>query len=306
MHKAAIIIVNFNTHTLTLNTLHSLMHHCDLSQCQIIVVDNGSEVDDYLALKKQIETIQTPIELYRNRINTGFSGGNMFGVQFAQADHYVFLNSDVLFENDCITPMITYLKNHPKVSVVGCQSKDEKGVFYKSFDYKISFINEILPNSIVHKINPNRFLNRKKQFVTPTKVDAVPGSLFVVNAKDFDELGGLDTNIFLYYEEKDFAYRVQKKLQKEIHSLPNLCYIHLKGKSTKPSVAIRNELKLSHFYIVRKNLSLIEYLLFYLYHLVYFSLKGWFSAKNRSFLKLLYTGMSMQNSLKLKQKIHKI
>lgn len=307
MFQSAIIIVNYNTSLLTTQTVQSLTEKCNVANSQIIIVDNGSEYDDYSTLKDNLYNLQlSNILLHRSRINTGFSGGNMLGVQFANAQYYVFLNSDVLFEEDPISPMINYLENHSEVSIIGCQSKDENGNFYKPFDYKIGVLNELLPDNLLTKLFPKQNLNRKKPLNKPTEVDAVPGSLFICNSKDFDSVGGLDTNMFLYYEEKDLAYRIQKQLKKKIISLPNVSYIHLKGKSTKPSIHSRLELKISQFYTIRKNLPFYQYIIFYIYTFILFNLKGWFSSKNRAFLKLLWQGMPLQKSLKLKQKIQAI
>ncbi len=139
--------------------------------------------------------------------------------------------------------------------------------------------------------------------IEPAKVGAVPGSLFCCVAKDFDEVGGFDTNLFLYFEEKDLAYRITEKLKKDIYSLPYTNYIHLKGKSTGTSQIIRNEMKIAQFYVIHKNLNSFSYLLFYFYQFIIFLIKSPFSKKNRAYLILLLQGVSVAKSIKHIQKI---
>ncbi len=152
-------------------------------------------------------------------------------------------------------------------------------------------------------LNPGKYPSRKKPFSSPSRVGAVPGSFFICRAADFDEVGGFDTNLFLYYEEKDLAYRIEKDLRKEIYSLPQTTYVHLKGKSTSSSYVTKKELKISQFYSVRKNLGTLSYLVFYILNFVKFALKAPFSSKNRKHFLLLLGGVSLTGSLKHQQKL---
>jgi len=146
---------------------------------------------------------------------------------------------------------------------------------------------------------PKRILNNKE----PIKVGAVSGSLFCIKASDFNFVGGFDSNIFLYYEEKDLAFRIHKILKKDIYFLPNINYIHLCGKSTSVSQKIKNELKISQFYTIKKNLGAIQYTIFYLSQVLVFLIKSPFNKKNRAYLSLVLFGISVANSIKHSQKI---
>ncbi len=215
------------------------------------------------------------------------------------------MNSDVLLLEDSFSEMISFLNKNPNVSIVGCQAVNENSEPFKAFDYNLSLKSELLSDSLLQILNPKKYFPRMLKTKNPIKVGAIPGSLFTCVAKDFNEIGGFDTSIFLYYEEKDLAFRIQKKLNKDIYSLPYLTYIHLKGKSTKPSQKIRNEMKISQFYVIQKNLGSIKYKLFYFSQFTIFMLKSLFSKKNRSYLILLLNGISVAKSIKHSQKIIK-
>ncbi len=305
MYPAAVILINFNTAQLSLQAVDSIKAQTDnFEDLDLIVVDNASGKEDFELLQTGLDKRNLKnLKLIRSRINTGFGGGNMLGVQNTNAEFYVFINSDVILKEDSINTMISFLKENPEVAMVGAQSEDQDGKRYKPFDHDLSLRKEMLSDGLNHLLNPRKFPKRKQTFSTPQEVGAIPGSLMVCRASDFDAVGGFDTNLFLYYEEKDLAFRIKKKLKKKIYSLPQTSYVHLKGQSTTSSYAVKRELKISQFYSVRKNLGAGKYLIFYTSNLLKFAVKAPFSSKNRRHFAFLIKGASMADSLKHQQKI---
>ncbi len=308
MIVSSIIIINYNTSKLTLQAIQSIEEKVvDFEKHEVIIVDNASNKEDFSALKIGLKNdFKISIQLIRSRINVGFGAGNMLGVQKAVGAYYVFMNSDVILIEDSVNIMIEFLKKSSNVAIVGCQAIDENGKKFKCFDYGLSLTTELFSHSFLHLLNPKKYPSRMLTSKEPTNVGAVPGSLFCCVAKDFDAVGGFDTNLFLYYEEKDLAFRIAKNLKKDIYSLPYSQYIHLKGKSTGTSQAIRNEMKIAQFYVIQKNLNSFSYLLFYFFQFIVFLIKSPFSKKNRAYLILLVKGISVAKSIKHAQKIIQI
>ncbi|SDY06371.1 glycosyltransferase family 2 protein [Flavobacterium degerlachei] len=303
MIVASIIIINFNTAPLTIQAIKSIEKHViSLENFEIIIVDNSSENSDYLELKNSIDKIKNlNLTLLKSKFNLGFGGGNTLGVQYANSEYYVFMNSDVILKEDCITTMIEFLNKNKHTSIVGCQAVNENNEKFKGFDYGLSLKSEIFSNSLLQFINKKKYPSRIVNSNEPMVVDAVAGSLFTCVATDFVKIGGFDTNMFLYYEEKDLAFRVKNYLKKQVVLIPKAQYIHLKGKSTKTSQSLYNELKISQFYSIQKNLGFIKYSFFYILHLFIFLIKSPFSKKNRGYLFLLLSGISTAKSIKNKQ-----
>lgn len=306
MILTSIIIVNYNSSNLTIQTLESIKNQVqNPEKYEIIVVDNASENEEFIILKDYVAAFNNgfSVKLFRSRLNVGFGAGNMCGINLARGDYYVFLNNDVILLEDSIEKLIDYLEQNKDVSIVGCQAIDENKVKYKAFDYDLSLITEIIGDSFLTILNKKKYPPRYIVTDKPMEVGAVPGSLFACNATDFDAVGGFDSSLFLYYEEKDLAYRIKKRLNKKVVSLPYTSYIHLKGKSTVKSQLIRNEMKISQFYTIHKNLGTFTYLVFYIIHFILFTLKFPFNKKYRSYLKLLLQGISPSHSIKHLQQI---
>lgn len=303
MPKASVIIINYNTANLTLQCLESFYSFYSKELFEVILVDNASKASDYKHLNHQINLLYPKVKLVRSRINLGFGGGNMFGVQHATTPYYVFVNSDVIFIEDCLSPMLRFLEDNEQVSIVGCNSIDENNQHHKPFHYKIDLWSEIFGDAFLNTLAPKKYPNRKINYTEAMRVGSFQGSLFVTKASDFDAVGGFDTNLFLYYEEKDLSYRIEKQLKKQVYLLPQYQHVHLQGKSTAPSFLISKELKISQFYTIKKHLPWLVYAIFYLFQILQCGIKGIFSSKNRKYTLLLLKGISVADSLKHKQVI---
>jgi len=92
MKIASIIIINYNTSELTLQTLKSIEKQIiKHDSFEIILIDNASNINDFNFLKSGIsELSKISIKLIRSRINVGFGAGNMLGIQKAIGKYYVF------------------------------------------------------------------------------------------------------------------------------------------------------------------------------------------------------------------------
>ena len=301
---ASVIILNYNTAALTLQALHSVLEKTtNLEQFEFLIVDNASETEDFLILKKGLAEINSvKVQLINSDLNLGYGGGNMLGVEKASGEYFIFMNSDVTLKEDSFNKMISFLSEHENIAVLGAQPEDEHGKTYKAFDYKLSLATELFSSSFLHKVNPKKYPNRRKSLTKPTKVGAVPGSLLLCRKKDFINAGGFDPDVFLFYEEKDLCFRIEQ-IGKEIYAFPYTSYIHLKGKSSKSNFATKKELKISQFYVIRKNLGRFEYCIFYFFSFLKFLIKSPFSNKNRKYLALGLKGFPLSESLKNQQKL---
>ncbi|CDF78467.1 glycosyltransferase (GT2) [Formosa agariphila KMM 3901] len=305
MYQVAVILINYNSSGFTINAVKSLIEHTSNTlNWQLIVIDNASHYDDYEVLKKGLPKMEH-LTLFRSRVNTGFGGGNMLGVQFAKSKYYAFVNNDTLVKNDCLSNLSMFLENHSNVALCAPQGFDENNKVLKSFDHFLTLKRELFGRKILEKLSPERYPKRNIQYNTPLKVDAIPGSFMFIDAKAFDMVGGFDTNIFLYYEETDLAYRISKlKDRKDCYLVPDSQYIHFRGKSTSLNIKIKQELKLSLLYVIKKNSGYLSYIILKTLMSVKYIFKSLVKPKYFSFVNLLvFHGASLSKSLKQSQKI---
>lgn len=304
MFDIAVILVHYNSGNLTTDCIKSIISHTSPNlNYQIIVIDNGSEMDDYQNLKQLCSTIDFPhLQLVRSKLNTGFGGGNMLGTHYANAKYLAFVNNDTLFKNDCLSILKTTVENNNDIGIAGGQAYRPNGDFMGSLDHFASPAREILSRGFLEKINPKEYPKRKKIYTEPVKVNFIPGSFMFVRTKDFNEVGGFDTNIFLYYEETDLCKRLRAK-GKYAYLVPSAEFVHFHGASTGKSIAIKKELRISLLYIMRKHYGIAGYTSVLLFMLLKYFFSSIFKAKNWPLFFLFLKGAPITDSLKQKQKI---
>ena len=149
-------------------------------------------------------------------------------------------------------------------------------------------------------------LNEKKKYANPIQVNFVPGSFMFVNATDFNDVGGFDTTIFLYYEETDLCIRLAKK-GKYAYLIPEAEFIHYHGASTEQrSLTVKKELKISSLYVIRKHYGFYGHKIVLLFLTTKYFFSSVLKPKNWSLFFLILSGAPISKSLKTKQKIKEI
>ena len=304
MFDLAIITLNFNSTDHTKRCVRSIIEKTSHEvRYQIIIVDNASEKEEFFELKEFCEEINlNNLELFRSNINLGFGGGHMFGVQFANAKYIAFVNNDILLLNDCLSILTKALEKIPSAGIVGGQVFDSHGQALTSFNHFGSIIQVTLGNRFLETINKKRYPRRVACYNKPIIVNQTAGSLMMVRAVDFFEVGGFDTHIFLYYEETDLCKRL-RKIQKYAVYVPFAKFTHVYGASTKKSLLTRKEGKLSFFYMTRKHYGFICYCIGLVYYTIVFSAYSLIHPNHWSLVLMLLRGAPLSDSLKLKQKI---
>jgi GT2 family glycosyltransferase len=302
LYDVAVIIINFNSSAFTLGCVESIVRVTPATcRYQVIVVDNNSREEDWARLATGLEQ-QEQVTLLRSVLNVGFAGGNMLGVQQANAEFLFFLNNDCELLNDCLGILTRFAHNHPHVALCSGQMYEGAGRFHPSFGYFPSLKTNLLGVGLLRLIQSDRYPPRKKVYDRPVQVDLVTGSALFARAAPFAEVGGFDTNYFLYCEEEDLSMRFHR-LGYEVYVVPEARFIHYGGSSTTRNLAIEQEFYISLFYYFRKYYSGVEVLLLQFF---YFFKNFRKLFRHRNFLRLalfILRGAPMGESLRFKQKI---
>lgn len=306
MKDIAVIVVHYNSGAMTSKCIDTLLKYTPQQlSLQLIIVDNGSEKEDYLQLKAYCDQHNyADIQLIRSAINTGFGMGNMLGYQQVNAHYVAFVNSDTFFLNDCLGIFKKFLDNRPEVAVVGGQSFKENGDRMVAFDHFASVTKEVLGRRFLELINPKKYPNRKKEYFEPMAVNYVQGSFMFIRCADFNAVGGFDTNLFLYYEETDLCKRFEKSLGKSCWLVPEAHYVHHHGASTPSSILIKTELKISLLYIIRKHYGYVPFVFLLNYLRLNYSVSLLIKPKYWYLFKTLWAGAPLSRSMKTMQKIN--
>ncbi|MAQ69796.1 MAG: glycosyl transferase family 2 [Flavobacteriales bacterium] len=230
----SIIIVNYNVKHFLHQCLKSIERSKKNIDVEIFVVDNNS-VDGSINM---IQNEFPDVKLIANEKNTGFATANNQAIKKAQGEYILLLNPDTLIEENTLHETIIFFKKHKEAGALGVKMIDGNGDFLPESKrslpspsiafYKIFGLSFLFPKSKKFGKYHLNYLDKEKTH----EIDVISGAFFMTRKKILDEIGLLDEKFFMYGEDIDLSYRIQKKGYKNFY-LPTTSIIHYKGESTK-------------------------------------------------------------------------
>lgn len=237
--QLSVIILNYNVRYYLELCLQSVMRAIQGIDTQVIVVDNASTDTSTAMVKDHFPQV----ELIINTENLGFSTGNNIGVDQAKGEYVCILNPDTVVPEDCFKQLLKF-----------CSASQQKkinlgAVGVRLIDGKATFLPESKRNLPTPGVALRKMLGKDTSYYASrvAEFDVAPVSILVgafmfIKRSVYLKVGGFDTDYFMYGEDIDLSYRLEKA------GFTNYYYgkstvIHFKGESTT-----RNEQYLNRFY----------------------------------------------------------
>ena len=159
-----------------------------------------------------------------------------------------------------------YADKHPEAAVVGCQVKENSDTIQMTCFRFPSVINLFLSAFGLAKVfKHNRVLGRQWMLWWDRKserqVDVVSGSFMLVRREAIDDVGLMDEDYFLYYEETDWCYRFAKAGWTKLF-WPGAKIIHCHGgrnSSKQQAVKMAVQMQKSCLIFYKKHYSPLDY-----------------------------------------------
>ncbi|MEI7652698.1 MAG: glycosyltransferase family 2 protein [bacterium] len=118
----SIILLSYNTRTITLQTLQSLDQALTADSplnVEVIVVDNASTDGSGEEIQKlKFKSENCHLQFIQNKTNEGFSKGNNRGLAVATGNYILYLNSDMNVDGLRLSEPVAYMDTHQKVGIV--------------------------------------------------------------------------------------------------------------------------------------------------------------------------------------------
>ena len=229
MSDVVIIIVTWNCKDYLDQCLRSLACSGMKFSSRIILVDNNSSDGTVPHVREHYPDVQ----IIANAENMGFAGANNQAMKHARGRYVLLLNPDTAVHPGALDGLVEFLDSHENVWAAGPamlnadSTPQRTGVrFPNNWDIAVEsfFLDRVFPHSRL-------FGRHKELYEDPTKprpVDYLQGSCLMVRFSAIENVGGLDEQFFLYFEEVDWCFII-KQAGGQVYYCPSGNVTHFGG-----------------------------------------------------------------------------
>lgn len=302
----SIIIVNYNVKDFLYQCLKSINDSSHSLKIETIVVDNNSTDGSVEFLKPLFPDVQ----FIKLNENIGFGKANNIGFEKAKGKYFLLLNPDTIIGEKTLQVMFDYMEDNPLVGISGCKVLNPDGTFqlscrrgfptpWASF-CKLFGLQKIFPKLKIFSQYNQTFRNIDETYF----IDSIMGAFMFIRREVITQLGGFDSDYFMYGEDIDLCYRSAKAGWKTAY-VHNTSIFHYKGESTKRSSI--DEIK--YFYdamsiFAKKHYSKFIWFFYFLNLGIYFrSLLAYFNKHIKQILIIILDLLAINISLMIATKI---
>lgn len=237
-NRLAVIVLNWNCAEDAVACIDSLLVNSLVPD--IILVDNDSRdnsvevLDRYIASHKDAN-----IHFIKNKVNSGYSGGNNVGFEVAKKYNYELvgtLNPDATADTAWTKSLVDELDEHSEVGMVGGKllrsdgkTIDSTGDFYTTWG-----------------IPGPRGRNQPASTAptAPGYVFGITGGGFITRTSMLRDIGTFDEKFFMYFEDVDLCFRAQLAGYKIRYTPKAVAYHKISASTNKvPGLAIQQTFK---------------------------------------------------------------
>jgi N-acetylglucosaminyl-diphospho-decaprenol L-rhamnosyltransferase len=218
--RLSVVIVNYRQWDKTEELVRHLQTSASVKSggAEIVIVDNHSPPHPVVKRLRR----QPSVSLRRWRSNRGFARAVNEGCRLSQGDWFLLLNPDTTPSEEFLDGVVALLDRlEPNASIVGFQLRNSDGSRQLSagpFPTLLSTLARLVLPRSRRKYHALRAQER-------CQVAWVTGCCLLLRGDCLRDLGGLDEEFFLYYEDVDLCRRAQERGWTVWHE-PNLTVVH--------------------------------------------------------------------------------
>ncbi len=219
-----LIIVSWNTSALLDACLSTIPASVAGLHVQPIVIDNNSTDGS----PEMVAADFPQVTLIRNAENVGFARANNQGIRQALGRHVLLLNSDTQLPPGALVGLVDFMDTHLSVGVCSPRLLTQDGAPQAyafgddpSFSYLLRRgLKRLLLNRPIHDWDVDHTVD----------VDWVSGACLLLRREALAQVGGLDEQIFMYFEDVDLCRRIRQQGWRVCY-VPEIQITHLGGQS---------------------------------------------------------------------------
>ncbi|MBI2320952.1 MAG: glycosyltransferase family 2 protein, partial [Chloroflexi bacterium] len=228
----SVVVVSWNVAPLLRRCLASVLAGASGRALDVWVVDNGSRDASVALVRREFSQVQ----VIANERNHGYAAAVNQGLVACRGRAVLLLNPDAELLGDALRVMADYLDAHPNVGVVGPRLVYPNGRTQPSrrrFPTLTTALRESTPAQRFWPDSPavRHYYVADRPDEAEQDVDWLVGAALLVRRSAIDEVGLLDEDFPVYWEETDWQRRMRQAGWRIVY-LPHACVLHHEAQST--------------------------------------------------------------------------
>jgi GT2 family glycosyltransferase len=229
----SVVIVNYKTANLTIDCLQSLELEVN-ANLEVLAVDNASNDNSMALFDQEIKNNKWhQVKTLGADFNGGFSFGNNIGINASASEFFLLLNSDTIVYPGAVDLLIKTLQENPDMGMASPRLEWPDGTPQESCFRFHRPINELIRSAATGPIT--RIFRRYEVPLRASNKVLYPEwtsfACVLIRRQVFEDIGLLDEEFFMYFEDVDFCKRAREAGWNIIHN-PNAHVVHLRGGSS--------------------------------------------------------------------------
>jgi GT2 family glycosyltransferase len=221
----SIVLVCWNNKAYLDPCLNSLYEGRLKTSFDVVVVDNGSTDGSQQMLAEKYPDVM----LIQNAGNVGLGKASNQGIEATSGRYVLLLNNDTLVNGPALDVLVEYLDAHPDAGAAAGKLLNPDGSFQSGFAPFSTLLEEFLIVTHVGEMLWTGYPSHGDS----NEIKAtgwMSSACLLVRRAALDQIGLLDESYFIYGDEADLQYRLNKAGWQVVF-LPNSSIIHFGGRS---------------------------------------------------------------------------
>ena len=230
--KLSIIIVSWNVKKDLANCLRSIEENPASKPFEVIVVDNASSDGTVESVRNKFPEVV----VIANSQNLGFAAANNQGIEKSQGEYILLLNPDTIVHSGSVDVLIEFMDENKDVGICGPQLLNQDGTIQSSVRCFPTFRGALYRHTVIRylglfKNEYKKWLMKSFDHKTKMDVDQVMGAALMIRQSIIEDIGVMDEQFFMYYEEVDLCFRI-KQAGWRVVFMPEVVITHLGSQSS--------------------------------------------------------------------------
>lgn len=243
----SVVVVTLNTKKLLLDCLASVFETIKEISFEVWVVDNNSTDGTLEAIRERYPAVN----IIENEENLGFAAANNQAFRQMNGRYALLLNTDTVLTNGAVKELYDFMEANPEAGMACGQLLNQDGAKQNSIANLPTLSTLFCNETVLRILMPKRFPSKRREYVSPLKVDSCIGACLIVRKEAMDDIGFFDERYFFFLEETDWAYRMKLRGW-GVYFVPTARIFHGQGKTVGSGLNSRIMFYRSRYVFLKK------------------------------------------------------